>query len=144
MRTFYLFDVKENILKNYRNNYEELYSLLESIHYLKTEDIILGFNIYQKLVNPMRKEEYNDYIKKNNLGKENYICYNYTHTINDFYFNESTKMIINNSHIKIKTNKNVPSFFYNIRNFKNIFVCDFNNHDYFLLEEAIYSSCITS
>ncbi len=144
MRTFYLFDVKENILKNYRNNYEELYSLLESIHYLKTEDIILGFNIYQKLVNPMKKEEYNDYIKKNNLGKENYICYNYTHTINDFYFNESTKMIINNSHIKIKTNKNVPSFFYNIRNFKNIFVCDFNNHDYFLLEDTIYSSCITS
>ena len=144
MRTFYLFDVKENILKNYRNNYEELYSLLESIHYLKTEDIILGFNIYQRIVNPMKKEEYNDYIKKNNLGKENYICYNYTHTINDFYFNESTKMIINNSHIKIKTNKNVPSFFYNIRNFKNIFLCDFNNHDYFLLEDTIYSSCITS
>ena len=144
MRTFYLFDVKENILKNYRNNYEELYSLLESIHYLKTEDIILGFNIYQRIVNPMKKEEYNDYIKKNNLGKENYICYYYTHTINDFYFNESTKMIINNSHIKIKTNKNVPSFFYNIRNFKNIFVCDFNNHDYFLLEDTIYSSCITS
>ncbi len=144
MRTFYLFDVKENVLKNYRNNYEELYGLLESIHYLKTEDIILGFNIYQKLVNPMKKEEYNDYIKKNNLGKENYICYNYTHTINDFYFNESTKMIINNSHIKIKTNKNVPSFFYNIRNFKNIFVCDFNNHDYFLLEDTIYSSCISA
>ena len=144
MRTFYLFDVKENILKNYRNNYEELYSLLESIHYLKTEDIILGFNIYQRIVNPMKKEEYNDYIKKNNLGKENYICYNYTHTINDFYFNESTKMIINNSHIKIKTNKNVPSFFYNIRNFKNIFVCDFNNHDYFLLEDTIYSSCISA
>ena len=144
MRTFYLFDIKENVLKNYRNNYEELYGLLESIHYLKTEDIILGFNIYQKLVNPMKKEEYNDYIKKNNLGKENYICYNYTPTINDFYFNASTKMIINNSHIKIKTNKNVPSFFYNIRNFKNIFVCDFNNHDYFLLEDTIYSSCISA
>lgn len=144
MRTFYLFEVKENILKNYRNNYEELYSLLESIHYLKTEDIILGFNLYEKIVNPILKEEYNDYIKKNNLGHENYICYNYTHTINDFYFNESTKMIINNSHIKIKTNKNVPSFFYNIRNFKNIFVCDFNNHDYFLLEDTIYSTCITS
>ena len=144
MRTFYLFQIKEGVLKNYKNNYEELYNLLESIHYLKTEDIILGFNIYQRIVNPMKKEEYNDYIKKNNLGKENYICYNYTHTINDFYFNESTKMIINNSHIKIKTNKNVPSFFYNIRNFKNIFVCDFNKHDYFLLEDTIYSSCITS
>lgn len=144
MRTFYLFDIKENILKNYKNNYEELYTLLESIHYLKTEDIVLGFNIFQKIVNPMKKEIYNEYIKKNNIEKENYICYNYTHTINDFYYNESSKMIINNSHIKIKTNKNVPSFFYNIRNLKNIFVCDFNNHDYFLLEETIYTSCITS
>lgn len=144
MRTFYLFDIKENILKNYKNNYEELYTLLESIHYLKTEDIVLGFNIFQKIVNPMKKEIYNEYIKKNNIEKENYICYNYTHTINDFYFNESSKMIINNSHIKIKTNKNVPSFFYNIRNLKNIFVCDFNNHDYFLLEETIYTSCISS
>lgn len=144
MRTFYLFDIKENILKNYKNNYEELYTLLESIHYLKTEDIVLGFNIFQKIVNPMKKEIYNEYIKKNNIEKENYICYNYTHTINDFYYNESSKMVINNSHIKIKTNKNVPSFFYNIRNLKNIFVCDFNNHDYFLLEETIYTSCITS
>lgn len=143
MRTFYLFEIKENILKNYKNNYEELYSLLENIHYLKSEDIVLGFNIFNSLVIPMKKEVYNEYIKKNNLSKESYICYNYTHTINDFYYNESTKMVINNSHIKIKTNKNVPSFFYNIRNFNNIFVCDFNNHDYFLLEESVYTSCIS-
>ena len=31
MRTFYLFEIKENILKNYKNNYEELYSLLENM-----------------------------------------------------------------------------------------------------------------
>ena len=90
----------------------------------------------------MDKENVNDYIRKKNLDKESYICYNYTHTINDFYFNETSKMVINNSHIKIKTNKNVPSFFYNIRTFNNIFVCDFINHDYFLLEDTIYS-CIS-
>lgn len=144
MRTFYIFEIKENILKNYKNNYEELYNLLESIHRLKTEDIVLGFNIYNKIVNSLDKDVYNEYIKKNNLSSENYICYNYTHTINDFYYNESTKMIINNSHIKIKSNKNIPSFFYNIRNFKNMFVCDFSNHDYFILEETIYTSCINS
>ncbi len=142
MRTFYLFEVKDNILKNYKYNYEELYELLESIHYLKTEDIVLGYNIFNTLVNPLKKEEFNEYIKKNNLSNENYICYNYTHTINDFYLNETTKMIINNSHIKIKSNKNIPSFFHNIRRLKNIFVCDFDNHDYFLLEETIYNSCI--
>ena len=143
MRTFYLFQIKDGVLKNYKNNYEELYTLLESIHYLKTEDIVLGFNIFDKIVTPMDKENVNDYVKKMNLSKESYICYNYTHTINDFYFDETTKMVINNSHIKIRTNKNAPSFFYNIRTFKNIFVCDFDNHDYFLLDNNIYS-CINS
>jgi hypothetical protein len=143
IRTFYLFEIKENILKNYKNNYEELYSLLENIHYLKTEDIILGFNIYDKIVSPLKKDTFNEYIKEKNLDKESYIYYSYTHTINDYYFNESTKMIINNSHIKIKTNKNIPSFFYNIRNFNNMFVCDFEHHDYFLLEDTIYTSCIS-
>ncbi len=143
MRTFYLFQIKDGVLKNYKNNYEELYTLLESIHYLKTEDIVLGFNIFDKIVTPMDKENVNDYVKKMNLSKESYICYNYTHTINDFYFDETTKMVINNSHIKIKTNKNVPSFFFNIKAFNNIFVCDFINHDYFLLEDSI-CSCITA
>ena len=143
MRTFYLFQIKDGVLKNYKNNYEELFTLLESIHYLKTEDIVLGFNIFDKIVTPMDKENVNDYVKKMNLSKESYICYNYTHTINDFYFDETTKMVINNTHIKIKTNKNVPSFFFNIKAFNNIFVCDFINHDYFLLEDSI-CSCITA
>ena len=143
MRTFYLFQIKDGVLKNYKNNYEELYTLLESIHYLKTEEIVLRFNIFDKIVTPMDKENVNDYVKKMNLSKESYICYNYTHTINDFYFDETTKMVINNSHIKIKTNKNVPSFFFNIKAFNNIFVCDFINHDYFLLEDSI-CSCITA
>lgn len=137
MRTFYLFEVKDNIIRNYRNNYEELYDMLLNIHNLKSEDIVLGYNIFSSIVVPLNRESYNQYIKENNLDNENYICYNYTHTINDFYNDEATKMIINNSHIKIKTNKNAPSFFYNIRNFKNIFVCDFDNHDYFLLDNNI-------
>lgn len=141
MRTYYLFNVKEGVLKNYKNNYIELYELLESIYKLKDEDLILGYDIFSKVVNKINKETINEYVKKKNIESENYICYNSTHIMNDFYNDESTKMIVNSSHIKIKTNKNAPSFFYNIRNFDNIFVCDFYNKDYFLLEETIYSSC---
>lgn len=140
MRTFYLFEIKDNVLKNYKNSYEELYNLLENVHYLKTDDIVLGYKIFSSIVDPIDKDFYNEEIKHNNINNECYICYNYTHTINDFYNNESTKMIINNSHIKIKSNKNIPSFFYDIRKYKNIFVCDFNNCDYFLLNETVYSS----
>lgn len=140
MRTFYLFEIKDNVLKNYKNSYEELYNLLENVHYLKTDDIVLGYKIFSSIVDSIDKDFYNEEIKHNNINNECYICYNYTHTINDFYNNESTKMIINNSHIKIKSNKNIPSFFYDIRKYKNIFVCDFNNCDYFLLNETVYSS----
>ena len=101
MRTFYLFEIKENMLKNFKNNYEELYNLLENIHYLKTEDIVLGYSIFNSIVVPIRKDDYNEYIKRKNINNECYICYNYTHTINDFYYDESTKMIINNSQILI-------------------------------------------
>lgn len=143
MRTFYLFEIKDNILKNYKYNYEELYSMLLDIHEKSSEDIIICYDIFKSLVNPIDIEKYNNFIKKRNLSHENYIYYNDTHNINDYYTDESTKMFINNSHIKINTNKNVPSFFSDIRNFKNLFVCDFEHDDYFLLEEAIYSSCIS-
>lgn len=138
MRIFYLFQLKKDVLKSFKNKESELYKLLESIHYLKTEDIVLGYKIYNSIVLSIDKDDYNNYIKSKNSNKDTYICYNYTHTINDFYYNESTKMIINNSFIKIKTNINIPSFFYDLRTFKNIFVCDFDNNDYFLLSETVY------
>jgi len=143
MRTYYLFEIKENILKNYKNNYEELYNMLESINLLKTEDIILGYNLFNKLVNPIKKSEINDYIRDSYISNENYLCFDSTHTINDFYYNETTKMNINNSHIKIKTNKNTPSFFFDIRKYSNIFVCDFENQDYFLLKETINTNIVS-
>ena len=140
--TLYTITNKNNVSVSVIDYGANLVSLMVPDKNGNVEDIVLGFNIFDKIVSPMDKENVNDYIRKKNLDKESYICYNYTHTINDFYFNETSKMVINNSHIKIKTNKNVPSFFYNIRTFNNIFVCDFINHDYFLLEDTIYS-CIS-
>ncbi len=137
MRTFYLFKIKKNILKNYKYNYEELFSLLEDIHLRSNEDIILCYEIFKSIVNPIDKDKYSEYIKEKNICHENYICYNNIHNINDYYDNENTKMLINNSYIKIDSNKNIPSFFFDMKSFKNLFVCDFEHHDYFLLEEII-------
>lgn len=136
MRIFYLFKIKRNVLKDYKNNYEELYKTLDYIHTLNEKDINLGYRIFNSLIVPIKKDEFNNYIKENNIGNDNYICFNYTHTINDFFYDESTKMIIKNTFIKIKSNKSFPLFFDNIKSFHNLFVCDFNNHDYFLLDDA--------
>jgi hypothetical protein len=58
------------------------------------------------------------------------------HTIKNLYFDEISKLTVYNSHIKIKTNINYPTFIDSLRNFeKNIFVCDFINKDYFWLDK---------
>ena len=89
MRTFYLFEVKDNIIKNYRNNYEELYSMLENIHHLKTEDIVLGYSIFNSIVMPLKKDDYNQYIKQNNLDNEKFLS-------NDKLEIDIVKLSINN------------------------------------------------
>ena len=136
MRTFYLFEIKDSILKTYKYNQEELYSLLLDIHLNADDDLIKCYEVFKTIVNSINKEKYSSYIKNNNICFENYICFNNIHNYNDYYTNESTKLFINNSYIKIDTNTNTPSFFKDMRVFKNIFVCDFDNNDYFMLKDA--------
>ena len=141
MRTYYLFELNDYILKNFKYEYDKLYDILESIHYLKLEDAPIAYDIYYSLITKIDRDFYNKIIKKNNISNESYICYDYTHTINDYFDKENSKLIINKSFMKIKTNKNMPTFFYDISSIKNIFVCDFKSRDYFLIKDIIYTSC---
>lgn len=45
-------------------------------------------------------------------------------------------MAIYHTYIKIKTNVNFPMFLKDIKNYKNVFVCDFVNLDYFYLKDT--------
>ena len=70
----------------------------------------------------------------------NYTCHNNTHILNDFFKNETTKLTINNSHLKLKSNVVYPSFLRDIKNMPNLFVCDFINSDYFFLKDILVKS----
>ena len=76
-----------------------------------------------------------------NYDNYNYTCYRSTHIINDFYKNETTKLAIKNSHMAINTNMVYPKFFNEIKNLKNIFICDFVNGDYFYLKKINLKEC---
>lgn len=140
MRIFYLFEVKDDVLKKYKNNYEELFLMLGKIKNLREENLSYAYEIYDSLINLLDRDEFNLFIRHFNISNENYICYNYTHTINDFYNDEITKLKIYNSFIKINTNKNNPIFFNDLCKIRNIFVCDFDNYDYFILNQDILSN----
>ena len=86
---------------------------------------------------------------KENINSKLYTKYYYDngysrsfnkHIINNE--NEKTKLTVYNAFIKIKTNNNITSFFNVLNNEENVFVCDFNNKDYFWLNKVVTKTLV--
>ena len=58
--------------------------------------------------------------------------------INNYYRDEESRLIINKAYMLLESNVVKPSFFKDLIN-KGLFVCDFENKDYFWLD-SLYSS----
>ena len=140
MRIYYIFLIKKEIYEITKNKPENLYKILESIYLLNNDDVVLGFKMFDKICKIIPKKNIEALIKSLEKLKDTFIedltytTFNNTHMINDFLNNETTKLILNNSHIKIKSNTIYPSFFKVIENLPYLFVCDFINMDYFFLK----------
>ena len=63
--------------------------------------------------------------------------------IKNIYSDEITLLKVFNSHIKIKSNKNYTPFLNTIKQYnKNIFICDFENKDYFWANKIKFQSIV--
>ena len=131
MRKYYLFIIKLEYTKKYKNKSYVLYKILENLYNLKTYDFSYGVNIYKQICLPFAVKVLKNYINKRIHHKK----------INDKIIKikskfENTYLQINYSCSIIKTDVNTPQIFkiFNIYN-KNIFICDFQNNDYFWLND---------
>ncbi len=136
MRIYYIFLIKDEAYKIGKEKPGNLYKILESIYLLNNDDVVLGFKMFDKICKIIPKKNFNKLLDENNIDSMSYTHFNNTHMINDFLGNETTKLILNNSHIKVKTNSPYPTFFKNLQNIPNLFVCDFINNDYFFLKKV--------
>lgn len=144
MRIYYIFLIKKEIYGLTKNKPENLYKLLESIYLLNNDDVVLGFKMFDKICKTIPKKNINKLLKDTNIENLTYTIYGSTHMINDFLNNETTKLILNNSHIKIKSNTLYPAFFKTLEHIPYLFVCDFINMDYFYLNEISTMSKINN
>ena len=115
-------------------DYKSMEDILEDIYYLDKKDITLAVSSYDKICNTFSKKNMNKMIKNEMQDNLSYMIYNYTHTINDFLNNETSKLEIFNTHMKLKTNSCYSSFFKSLDKMPYIFIVDFNNMDYFYLQ----------
>lgn len=135
MRTFYLFKIKSNYSTITKNNPYNLYKAIEDIYYLKQEQLLTGYNFFNQIRDTFNKEYLDNNIFEYYKNKYTYTKVNNTHMINDYYSDEKSKLIINKNYLMIKTTLEYSSFLKAITKKQNIFVCDFDNIDYFWLEE---------
>ena len=127
MRKYYLFIIKKEYINIYKNKSYVLYKMLEKLKNLRKYDFSYGLNIYKEICLPFSVNLLTNYIKQRIKYKK----------INDKIIKiDNIYLQINYSCINIKSDINNPWILkiFNIYN-KNIFVCDFDNIDYFWLND---------
>lgn len=135
MRVYYLFKINDSFSKLYYNKTYYLYKMLEEISKSSKNDFIISYRLFEQMANSYNKTDVNSTIYRKYCFNDNYVKTLNKHVLDDGV--EKTKLTVYNTYIKIKTNKNITSFFKVLKEEKNVFVCDFNNRDYFWLDKVL-------
>lgn len=140
MRVYYLFKINDSFSKLYYNKTYYLYKMLEQISKSSQNDFIISYRLFSQMATAYNKVEINSNIYKVFEYNDKYMKTLNKHILNDGV--EKTKLTVYNTYIKIRTNQNLTSFFKVLNKEKNIFVCDFNNKDYFWLSKVSSKSLV--
>lgn len=135
MRVFYIFKIKKTYAILTKNHPYHLYKTIEKIYYLKPEELELGATMFDNLSGTFNQDNLNTNVFSYYKNKDSYTKFKNTHTIIDYFTKEKSRLIINKSYLLIQSTEEIPSFFKILsKNRGNIFVCDFQNKDYFWLD----------
>jgi len=134
MKEFFVFNVKEEFYKLYKDKTSELFFIFNRIYYMKEVDKEYGYNLFSSMSNFLDKDYINNFFNKRYSDKIMYSYNNSEHIINNLFLNEISILTVKNSNIRIESNVDNPSFFNDLRDLKGFyFVCDFKNKDYFFI-----------
>ena len=137
MRKFFIFKINKEMAILAKNNPYNLYRSLEQIYKMKKSEIYVGSNIYEQLINPINIKNLNNEIFAYYKHNDYYSKVNNKHIFYNKYRPEDTKLTINNSYLIIESDATFPTFFKFLNKKKDYLACDFENKDYFWIDELI-------
>ena len=138
MRIFYIYNVNDLYASVYDKYPYKLYKMLEEAYYTNKHNLVESSFLYEQMTTRFNKLFMNNYLFANNKLDVYYCKKNNIHFISSRY--EYSKLMVSSYCLKLKTNLNYPKFFEHIHGYSdNIFVCDFQNQDYFWLNKVIKS-----
>ena len=134
LRTYYLFTIREEVTQELKEKEFELFYLLKKL-IQKQELPTFQISCYQQLCLPFPKEVLVHYFQEK---------YHLSHDKEIFHLPHETYQI-RSSYLKVTTEKQIPSIFFLICHIDpHIFLCDFQNGDYFYLNDFYSQTKIKS
>ena len=125
MRTFYVFKLNKNYITPAKKEPYNIYLLLNSIYSYKRTDITIPFNLFKEVCIPINKDFFDKYFYDKLNNDEGYTKFKSIHMYHNYFTGEESKMAVNISHIKIKSNIEENIFITNL--IDGLFICDFKN-----------------
>ena len=143
MRTYYAFIIKDSLMHFYSKKPYSLYKILEQIYRLKNNDIVLGYRLLEQVTEAFGMRKTDKFIYKKHLNELEYSRLDDGHMIKNLYSEEITFLKVFHSHVRIRTNNNYSSFFNSIQEYdENIFICDFENQDFFWVNKINFETLV--
>lgn len=129
MRTYYLFWIDDVFYHSYLQNPDSLYRTLEKFYTGNIHNVSLALSLYRQICKPHKIDFLSSYLHE--------ICYKEKenrYLLIQSKRREKTFICLRPSFLLLKSNKNVPSLFWTLSYYSpHLFVCDFENGDYFWL-----------
>jgi len=142
MKEYFIFSIKKDIYKLYKDNPRALFLILNRIYYMKAIDINYGQNLFEQIANFLNKESINNYLEKSLSDRIMYSRTNNEHVINNLYLDEISVLTVKNTHIKIESNKKSSFLELLKKHDDNFFVCDFKEQEYYFLKKKTLKAYI--
>ena len=128
MRKYFLFSIRKEYYDVYYKNPLVLYKTLENLYHLKKENINFGLSLYKQICNIIDVDRLKLYFEQVCIKKKD----------NKYLLRYNKETILFSLYypcIVCKTGKNYPLGLKVINYYdRNLFVCDFENKDYFFLD----------
>lgn len=140
MRSFYIFQINNDIEKVTKESPYELYHSLETIYYRTHEDENLGYVFLNQLIKPIAVKELDVALFKKYKENYFYMKYRNMHSMHDVYRKENTKLTLYKTYIKLETDVIKPRFLEELKKNHSFFVCDFESVDYFWLDSLEFNA----
>ncbi len=136
MRRFYIFNVRSELQNLYKENYDNLYKILNSLYNMSSDELAYGYNLFKQICIKIDTLAINNKLYLRMHNDLVYTKIDNEHVINNLYKDEVSVLKVKKSHMVLDCNTSYSSFFSLLHDFgANFFVCDFGTGDYFFLSD---------